>query len=153
MKAVFDPRSTKIPRVVGHPEAPVMIESMIGVMKARLLAVRELLADNVTKEALIQAREAHLYAYAEYAARQPFLAATAPSGVSFYEPVTAEETLNNCCRNLLTALGLELMYPADAGRLRQARARMRRPTSADVGMSEAAIAEQQAEAERRAESS
>lgn len=152
IKAVFDPRSTSIPRVIGHPEAPVMIASMIRLMKARLLAVRELLAGNVTDEALIQAREAHLYEYAEYAAKQPFLVATAPSGASLYEPVTAEDTLNNCCRDLLTVIGLELSYPANAERLRQARTGHRRPTPADVSLSSAAIAAEQAEAERRARS-
>ena len=64
-----------------------------------------LLEGNITDEALIQAREAHLFAYAEYAARQPFLAAAAPPGVPLYEPVIADDTLSNCCLNLLSIIG------------------------------------------------
>jgi len=37
-----------------------------------------------------------------------------------YEPVTAERALNDCCTNLLTAIGLEAMYPQRAAELRAA---------------------------------
>jgi len=134
IRAIFEPGYRNLQRAVGHPAAPIMTGSMIEVMKARLLAATELRADHVTDAALAQARDSHLFAYAEYAAQQPFLAAAAPSGKPLYEPVTAEDTLNNCCRNLLSAIGLELMYPADAERLRRDRAVRRRPTPAEVGL-------------------
>jgi len=35
-----------------------------------------------------------------------------------YEPITAEKALNECCLNLLTAIGLEAMYPERADQLR-----------------------------------
>jgi hypothetical protein len=37
-----------------------------------------------------------------------------------YEPVTAEKTLNDCYVHLLTAIGLEIMYPERAAELRAA---------------------------------
>jgi hypothetical protein len=134
IRDVFEPGYRSLRRAVGHPAAPVMTDSMIEVMKARLLAATELCAGRVTDAALAQARDSHLFAYAEYAAQQPFLAAAAPPGKPLYEPVTAEDTLNNCCRNLLSAIGLELRYPADAERLRRDRAGRRRPTPAEVGL-------------------
>ena len=75
IRAVFEPDHTQIRRAIGYPAAPMMTDSMIDVMKARLTAATELMAGRVTDDALIQAREAHLFAYAEYAAQQPFLAA------------------------------------------------------------------------------
>jgi hypothetical protein len=123
IRAVFEPGTKQIRRAIGHPAAPVMTDSMIGVMKARLTAATELTAGRVSDEALIRARDAHLFAYADYAARQPFLAAAAPPGVpQLYEPVTAEDTLSGCCGHLLSAIGLEIMCPEDAERLRRARA-------------------------------
>jgi hypothetical protein len=136
IRAVFEPDYSKhIRKAIGHPSAPFMTDSMIGVMKARLTAVTELTAGNVTDEALIQARDAHLFAYAEYVAKQPFLTAASPLGThELYAPVTADHTLSNCCNHLLAAIGLEIMHPADAQRLRRARSRLRRPTPAEVGL-------------------
>ena len=135
IRAVFEPGHDLVRRAVGHPSAPMMTESMIGVMKARLTAVTALRAGDVTDEALVQAREAHLFAYAEYAARQPFLAAVSPPGIpQLYEPVTAEDTLSNCCGHLLSAIGLEIMYPDEAQRLRRARVFQRTPTRAMLGL-------------------
>lgn len=134
IRAVFEPGSRQIRRAAGHPAAPMMTDSMIGVMKARLAAVSALMAGKVTDEALLQARHAHLFAYADYAARQPFLAASTPASLpQLYEPVTAESALNECCGHLLTTIGLELSYPADAERLRNARTFMRRPDAATFG--------------------
>jgi len=135
IRAVFEPDYCKqIRKAIGHPTALLMTDSLIGMMKARLTAVSELIAGNVTDEALIQARDAHLLAYAEYVTRQPLLAAASPPGTrQLYPPVTAEGTLNNCCSDLLLAIGLETMYPADAERLRHARSGLRRPTPAEVG--------------------
>jgi hypothetical protein len=140
IRNVFEPDYRQhIRKAIGHPSAPVMTDSMIRVMKARLTAVTELTVGNVTDEALIQARDSHLFAYADYAARQPFLAATSPPGApQLYAPVTAEDTLSNCCGHLLSAIGLEIMYPADAERLRLARSGLDRPTAADIGLTVAA---------------
>ena len=112
VRAVFEPGSTTVRRAIGHPAAPVMTESMIGITKARLAAVSALTAGKVTDEALFQARDAHLFAYAEYAARQPVFAAASPPGMpQLYAPVTAEDTLSNCCGNLLSVIGLEIHLP------------------------------------------
>lgn len=139
MRAVFEPDYKTFRRAIGHMSAPVMVDSMIQVMKARLLAATELRAGHVTDEALAQARDSHVFAYADYAARQPFLAAATPPGQPLYEPVTAEDTLNSSCRNLLSVIGLEIMYPSDADRLRRDRAGYRRPDPAVFGLTESQI--------------
>jgi hypothetical protein len=147
IRAVFEPDYKTLPRAIGHISAPITTESMIGVMKARLTAVTALTDGNVTDEALIQARDAHLFAYADYAARQPFLAAASPAGIpQLYAPVAGEDTLNDCCGHLLAAIGLEIMYPADAERLRRDRAGRRRPGAAAFGLTASQI---QAQASRR----
>jgi hypothetical protein len=136
VRAVFEPDYHKqIRRAIGHPVAPLMTDSMIRVMKARLTAVNALTAGKVTDETLIRARDAHLFAYAEYVARQPFLAAAlSPDTQQMYAPITAEETLRNCCSHLLSVIGSEIMYPTDAERLRRARSGLRQPTPAEVGL-------------------
>lgn len=132
---VFEPGAGLIRKATGHPAAPFTTESMIGLTEARLAAVEALTWGNVSDEALIQARDAHVFAYAEYAAKQRLLAATAPAGSGhLYEPVTAEDTLANCCGHLLTAIGLEIMYPETAEQLRRERAFRRRPTPAMFGL-------------------
>jgi hypothetical protein len=141
VSAVFDAGTTQIRRAIGHPAAPVTTEALIGVIKARLAAVTALTAGRVTGEALTRARDAHLFAYAEYIARYPALAAAAPPGMpQLYAPVTAEDTLSNCCGHLLSALGLEIMYPEQADRMRQAPIEMQRPSAAAFGLTAAAIA-------------
>jgi hypothetical protein len=95
---VFEPGADKIRKALGHPTAPFTTEAMIGLTEARLEAVKALASGKVTDEALIQARDAHVFAYAEYAAKQRLLAASSPAGTGhLYEPVTAEDTLANCC--------------------------------------------------------
>jgi hypothetical protein len=138
IRAVFEPDYSKqIRKAIGHPSAPFMTDSMVDVTKARLTAVTALAADRVTDEALIQARDAHVFAYAEWVARQPFLAFASPPGAQLYAPVTADDTLSNCCGYLLSAIGLEIMYPADAERLRQTRSGRRRPSPTEVGLTAA----------------
>jgi hypothetical protein len=139
VRAVFEPDySRQLRKAIGHPSAPFMTDSMIGVMQARLTAVAALTTGSVTDEALIQARDAHVFAYAEYVAKQPFLAAASPSGSGqLYAPIIADDTLSNCCGHLLSAIGMEIMYPADAERLRRARYGRRRPTPAEVGLTAA----------------
>lgn len=101
-------------------------------MKARLAAATALKAGEVDDEALLQARDTHLFGYPDYAARQPFLAGSAPaSHPRLYEPVDAQAAMNECCLHLLSAIGLELAYPENAARLRAARTFMRRPNVAD----------------------
>jgi hypothetical protein len=116
---VFEPDNRQIRRAVGHPAAPLMADSVIGVAEARLTAVGLLRDGRVTDQAFYQARHAHLMAYAEYAANQPIFAGSAPDP-DMYEPVTAEKALNDCCTHLLTAIGLEAMHPERATQLRAA---------------------------------
>jgi hypothetical protein len=120
VRAVFEPGSRHVRRAVGHVTAPMMTDSVVGLIEARLTAVRLLLADKVSEEAFYQARYAHLMAYADYALRQPALAASTALGKNIYEPVTAEIAINTCCGHLLTTIGLENLYPERAGQLRSA---------------------------------
>jgi hypothetical protein len=135
---VFEPGAGTIRRATGHPSAPFTTDVMIALTEARLAAVNALTTGKVTDQALISARDAHLFAYAEYAAKQHLLAAAVPAGTGhLYEPVTAEDTLSNCCGHLLTAIGLEIMHPVTAEQLRRERAFQRRPTPAMVGLTAA----------------
>jgi hypothetical protein len=114
---VFEPSSRLLRRAVGHPGAPLMVEPMIGVIQARLIAVARLQEDQVSEAAFYQARYAHLMAYAEYAVnQQPVFARSAPpQAPDMYEPITAEKALNDCCLNLLTTIGLEAHVPRTSG--------------------------------------
>lgn len=112
----LDPQ--QIRRAVGHPSAPMMADAVVDLVKARLLAVGLLTGDRLTDDRLYRARHAHLMTYAEYAMRQPLLAASVQGNHGdMYEPVTAETALNDCCRNLLTTIGLEHLYPERAAQL------------------------------------
>jgi hypothetical protein len=151
IRAVFEPDYKRLRKAIGHISAPVTADAMIGAAKARLTAVTALARGEVTDAALIQARDSHLFAYADYAARQPILAAVSPPGIpQMYERVTGEEALNNCCRHLLSAIGLEIMYPADAERLRLERADTPRPGNATYGLTERQILDEAHRAGRRA---
>jgi hypothetical protein len=73
--------------------------------------------------------------YAEYVAVQ----ACPRNGVAgrrpqLYAAITAEDTLSNCCGNLLSALGMELSYPEQAAQLWAAHWGLHRPTAADLGL-------------------
>jgi hypothetical protein len=140
ISAVFEPGTVHIRRTIGHPWAPVTTEAVIGIAQARLAAVTALTTGRVSDEALLRAREAHLFAYAEYIARQPSLAAHTPPNIpQLYAPITAEDTLSNCCGHLLSAIGLESLYPAQAQRIRRSRAGLPRPTPAAFGLTEANV--------------
>jgi hypothetical protein len=120
--------------------APVTTEALVTGVRACVMAIEANTSGQVTDEALTQARDAHLFGYADYVARYPVLAAAAPPGApQLYAPITAEDTVSNCCRHLVLALGMELMYPEQAERMRQARAYMRRPAPAAFGLTEADI--------------
>ncbi len=117
VRDVFEPDARRIRKAVGHPAAPMLAESMIELMKARLTAVGRLKDRAVTDDEFRQARHSHLVTYAEYAMRQPMLAAHAPeANPDMYEPVTAETALTSSCGHLLTTLGLIALYPEEAAR-------------------------------------
>jgi hypothetical protein len=144
VSAVFDAGATLVRRAIGHPSAPVTTEALVTSVRARLTAIEALTTGKVTGEMLTQARDAHLFAYADYIARHPVLAAAAtPNVPQLYAPVTADDTVSNCCRHLTFALGMELLHPEQAERTRRARAYMRRPSPAAFGLSEADISRQQ----------
>jgi hypothetical protein len=118
IRDVFEPGHNKIHRVVGHPAAPMLTQTMIDVTRARLAAVARLQAGKVSEDEFRQARHMHLVTYAEYATKQPMLAADAPvSDRDMYEPVTAEDALTNCCGHLLTIIGLAILNPDSAARI------------------------------------
>ena len=118
VRDVFEPDARRIRRAVGHPAAPMMAESMIDLVKARLTAVTRLKANEVTDEGFHQARHAHLVTYAEYAMQQPMLSAQAPAAhPGMYEPVTAQTALTSACGHLLTTLGLAIMHPEQTARI------------------------------------
>jgi hypothetical protein len=109
---VFEPGSGHIPRAIGHPAAPLMAESMITVLTARLAAARRVLAGEVDEDEFSRARHLHRVSYAEYAAQQAAFAAAAPAErPDMYEPVTAQEALTRVCGHLLTTLGLATLNP------------------------------------------
>jgi hypothetical protein len=143
VSAVFDAGATQVRRAIGHPSAPVTTQALVTSVRARLTAVEALTAGRVTGEALTRARDAHLSAYADYIARYPVFAVAAPAGVpQLYAPVTAEDTVSNCCRHLTFALGMELMQPEQAERMHQARAYMHRLGPATFGLTEANMRQQ-----------
>ena len=95
-----------------------LLSGMVDLVKARMQAVKLLMDDRLTDDRFYWARHAHLVSYAEYAMRQPLLAASMPGGIrNMYEPVTAEAARNDCCGHLLTTIGLQHMYPERAAHL------------------------------------
>ena len=125
---VFDAGFDTLHRAVGHPAAPAMTDSVITLLRARLTAVDLLKAGSVTDEDFYAARRSHQLAYAEYAARQRFLALHAPAdNPGMYEPVTAENALNACCGHLLTTIGLASLYPQRASQINAMPAPQGRP--------------------------
>ena len=116
--AVFDAGFGTLRRAVGHPAAPAMTDSVLTLLRARLRAVDLLKTGQVTDQDFYAARHAHQVNYAEYAARQRFLAPTDNPGM--YEPVTAENALNACCGHLLTTIGLASLYPERASQINAA---------------------------------
>jgi hypothetical protein len=140
LRAVFEPGYGSVQRVVGHPAAPMLADSVMTGIKVRIAAVTALTAGRVSDQDLTDARDAHLFHYAEYAARQPqFAAAAPPDRPTMYEPVTAEEALSNCCGHLLTTIGLQIMCPKAAEQMKQARAFLRRPPTSAFGLTTAQI--------------
>jgi hypothetical protein len=121
VRDVFEPESIRVKRALGHPAAPITADSVIDLIRARLAAVDQLNAGMVTDESFVQARQAHLMVFHEYLGQQPVLAASAPQNLpSIYERPNWEATLNSCCSDLLTVLGLEILYPENGRRIRRA---------------------------------
>lgn len=109
---VFEPRVSQIRRAVGHPDAPLTVDSLVEATKARQVAVSLLRSGKVSDKAFYEARRVHIIAYAEYAAKQVAYAASAPRDHrDMYERVTAESALNNCCMHLITAIGMQALHP------------------------------------------
>jgi hypothetical protein len=120
VRRVFEPGYGELHRAVGHPDAPLTADAIVGLVMARVTAANLLLHDAVTDEDFLDARHAHLIGYADYAMQQRMLAAAAPPGTtSFYEPVDFEIAANQCCANLLTVIGLQSMYPQQAARIKK----------------------------------
>lgn len=115
---VFEAGYGTLRRAVGHPGAPVMADSVIDALKARLQAVGLVKEDKLSDDDYYAARRRHLAAYAEYAAKQHYYAMHAPADNSgMYEPVTAENALNASCVHLLTTIGLSALHPEGASRV------------------------------------
>ena len=105
-----------------------MADPVIVLLRASLRAVDLLMESKVTDEDFCAARHGHQLAYAEYAARQRFLALQAPAdNPGMYEPVTAENALNACCGHLLTIIGLASLYPERASQINAIPAPLGRP--------------------------
>lgn len=118
VRAVFQPGSVRIERALGHPSAPITAESVVGVIRARLAAIKQLHANQVSDSLFIQARQAQLITFAEYTQQQPTFAASAPQHLAdIYEPPTAEMALNGCCSHLLTTIGMHICYPDAAAKV------------------------------------
>ncbi|SEM21618.1 hypothetical protein SAMN05414137_120205 [Streptacidiphilus jiangxiensis] len=117
LRDVFEPGFGTLRRGLGHPSAPLAVDSYVGLIDARLRATKNLARDEFTDDDFRAARTAHLINHVQYAAEQPVLAATAPAGhEDLYAPITAERALNESCDHLLTVLGLGIIYPEQAAR-------------------------------------
>lgn len=117
-REVFEPGHKRVRRAVGHPAAPVVVESVVESIRARVLAARKLATDEMSDEQFELARHTHLVTFADYIVMQPFLAEHAPAGnPGLYEPTTAQETFNRACGYLLTSLGLVILHPERAAQI------------------------------------
>lgn len=131
IRDVFEAGYQGLHRAIGHPSAPVTADGFIIIARARLTAISDLAAGRVSDEAFVRARESLRFGYAEYVARWRTLDEASPPGTHLYGPVTAEDTLANCCGHFLSTLGMEILYPADAERLRRARTGQRHPAACE----------------------
>ncbi|MFG3557252.1 hypothetical protein ACGGAQ_22985 [Micromonospora sp. NPDC047557] len=115
VRGVFEPDGVR--RELGHPAAPLTVESVLRLIDARLAAVSALKAEKVTDSQFAAARQAHLMAAADYAATQRELATQAPPHLTnLYEPLTIQSTFDSCCIDLLSIVGLQLSsQPSTSG--------------------------------------
>jgi hypothetical protein len=110
---VFEPGHGQIHRALGHPYALVTTDAFLDLVRARFTAARRLNAGQVSDEDFLQARRTRLIHSADYARRQPLLAASVagqPTG-DLYESADLETALNECCSHLLTTIGLAALRP------------------------------------------
>jgi hypothetical protein len=115
---VFEAGYGTLHRATGHPEAPVMVDSVIAILRARLVAIDLVRSDSLSDDDYCAARRRHLATYAEYAAKQHFYALHAPADrLGVFEQVTADSALNDCCSHLLTTIGMSALYPEGASRV------------------------------------
>lgn len=87
--------TTQVRRAIGHPSAPVTTEALVTGVRARLTAIEALTTGQVTGEALTRARDAHLFAYADYIARYPVLAGYKVSRIQ------CRDSIDHCSRTYL----------------------------------------------------
>ncbi|GAB1512583.1 hypothetical protein JCM33774_46250 [Actinophytocola sp. KF-1] len=121
VRAVFEPGHGQVRRAIGHPEAALMAETTVHLLRARLTALALLRNSAITDDDFRDARHAHLLTFAEYAAKHPTLAAATPEDQpNLYAPLNPELALAQCCGNLLTTLGVQAMHPDVANRVRRA---------------------------------
>ena len=119
LRHVFEPGSETIRKAVGHPEAPMMTDSFVTVLRARLGGAARLETGEITDEEFYFARHVHLVAYADYAMNRHSYVAFAPqSRPDMYEEVTAERALNEACLHLLTTIGMNELDPDGAQQFR-----------------------------------
>jgi hypothetical protein len=120
LRRVFEPGGGTIRKAVGHPEAPLMTDSFVDMLRARLTGAARLKAGEITDEEFYFARHVHLVAYADYAMNRHSYAALAPEGHrDMYDEVTAERALNEACLHLLTTIGMNGLYPDGAQQFRR----------------------------------
>ncbi|WP_163511265.1 hypothetical protein [Fodinicola acaciae] len=105
LRAVFEPELRQLRRAIGHPDAPFTTDAIVGIVRARTNATARLNAGEVTDAEFRQARTTHLMHHADYARRQPVLAASVDPASNLYEKADMETALNHCCSDLLTVLG------------------------------------------------
>jgi hypothetical protein len=119
LRRVFEPGSQTIRKAVGHPEAPIMTDSFITALRARLTGASRLEGGEITDEEFYFARHVHLVAYADYAMHRHSYAALAPEAhPDMYEEVTADRALNEACLHLLTTIGMNNLNPDSAQQFR-----------------------------------
>lgn len=121
---VVEPPYGHIRKGIGRPPATLLLDSMITGMNARLTAVKELRAGNVTDGALIRAADTNVFLYAD----------RIDGAIQLYPPVTASMMWHNCCFDLLTIVGLEIKKPGAVERRCRARSFRRRPAPEELGL-------------------
>lgn len=120
LRRVFEPGAGTIRKAVGHPEAPMMTDSFVTMIRARLAGAERIKSGDIGDDEFYFARHVHLVMYADYAMNRHSYAALAPEGNrDMYDEVTAERALNEACLHLLTTIGLNDLHPDGAQQFRR----------------------------------